>query len=554
MWTFESKKIFQAGALVLAFGLSGIALAQPPAEAPAAAGRQGLRESIETRYRVLPIRNGVVLTPRQERLGVQTIEISGDTIAINGERVSDGVVRAWLAEDAETILRLRGLPPRERQALFGLQTGGRGAVEEEETLAPSEPADEAATEAAAEEVIPDDEAGETEIPAEGEEAGPGVPTPPGAPEPPQAPGEEEAPRSTTGTSGSRVNFGGNITVEKDELAEEAVAIMGSVRVDGEVTRDVQAIAGSVTVNGLVGGDVTAVGGHVRLGPNAVVDGDVTSVGGNVIRAEGAKVHGKTAEVGMAPENGRWENDLRFHPWSPFVGDSLDLAWQLVGLVVLSLLVFLCILLARRPMERAEHFVATEPWRAGLVGFLAQLLFLPLLVALTVLLAITVVGCVLFVLYPFLFIGIALAALLGYAAVAHRVGRFLEARFGWNFGPAPYAAALMGVLAIEVWSLIGRVMGLGGGVLDFLAFTILAFGFVVQYVAWTVGIGAVLLARFDSSARRQAAFYPGPLPPPPAPLPDLPPDPGPAVEEPSLAPERPWDPLPPASPAPPEPER
>ena len=31
---------------------------------------------------------------------------------------------------------------------------------------------------------------------------------------------------------------------------------------------------------------------------------------------------------------------------------------------------------------------------------------------------------------------------------------------------------MGVLAIEVWSLIGRVMGLGGGVLDFLAFTIL----------------------------------------------------------------------------------
>lgn len=552
MWTFEMKRFFQAGALVLAFGLSGIALAQPPAEAPAA-GRQGLRQSTEARYQVLPIRNGVVLTPRQERLGVQTIEISGDTIAINGERVSEGVVRAWLAEDAETILRLRDLPPRERQALFGLQTGGRGTVEDEEAVTPAQPADETGTEG---EAIPDEDAGETEIPSEEEEAVPGVPAPPDAPEPPEEPTSNESPR-TTGTSGSRVNFGGSITVEKDELAEEAVAILGSVRVDGEVAREVTAVGGSVTVNGLVGGNVTAVGGHVRLGPNAVVDGDVTSVGGNVIRAEGAKVHGKTAEVGMVPPDGRWENDIQFHPWSPFVSDSLDLVWQLVGLAVLALLVFLCILLARGPMERAEHFVATEPWRAGLVGFLAQLLFLPLLVALTVLLAITVVGCVLFVLYPFLFIAIALAALLGYAAVAHRLGRLLEARFGWNLGPAPYAAALMGVLAIEIWSLIGRLIGLGNGWLDFLAFLVLAFGVVVQYVAWTVGIGAVLLARFDSSARRTVAYV-GPFPPPPAPLPDLPPDPAlDSTAPPSPDPERPWDPVPPATPPPPdssEPER
>lgn len=551
MWTFEMKKIFQAGVLVLAFGLSGIALAQPPAEEPAAAERQGLRQTIETRYRVLPIRNGVVLTPRQERLGVQTIEISGDTIAVNGERVSEGVVRAWLAEDAEPIFRLRRLPPRERQALFGLQTGGRGAVEDEETVAPAAPADETAAGETEEEVIPDEEVGETEIPAEGE-TGPGIPTPPDAPEPPEVP-EDDGPRETTGTSGSRLNFGGNITVEKDELAEEAVAIMGSVQVDGEVTREVTAVAGSVTINGLVGGDVTAVGGHVRLGPNAVVDGDVTSVGGNVIRVEGAKVHGKTAEVGMTPENGRWENDLRFHPWSPFVSDSLDLVWQLVGVVVLALLVFLCFLLARPSVERAEHFVATEPWRAGLVGFLAQLLFLPLLLALTILLAITVVGCALFLLYPFLFIGIALMALLGYSAVAHRLGRFLEARFGWNFGPGPYAAALMGVLAIEMWSIIGRLIGLGGGLLDFIAFTILAFGVVVQYAAWTVGFGAVLLARFDNSARRRAAMYPGTPPPPPPPLAELPPDPSPDLEEPS-APERPWDPMPPTPSTPHEPER
>lgn len=545
MWTSEMKRIFQAGVVVLAFGLSGIALAQPPAEAPAAAGRQGLRTTIEKRYEVLPIRNGVVLTPRQERLGVQTIEVSGDTIAVNGEKVSEGVVRAWLAEDADLILRLHRLPPSERQALFGLRTGGGAAPEEDVDDAGIPGAGDAGEGVATEDV--EEEVGETEIPAEGEVEGetvPGVPGAPEAPEPPEAPEEAESPRESTGTMGSQVKFGGSITIQKSERAEEAVAILGSVRVDGEVSREVTAVGGSVTINGLVGGDVTAVGGNVRLGPDAVVDGDVASVGGTVIRAEGAKVHGKTSEVGMVPQDGRWENDLQFHPWSPFVSDSLDLVWQLVSLVALALLVFLCILLARRPMERAERYVATEPWRAALVGFLAQLFFLPLLGVVTILLAITVVGCALFLLYPFLFIAIMLAALLGYAAVAHRVGRILEARFGWNLGPAPYAAAAIGVLAIEVWSLFGRVLGLGGGWLDFLAFVVLAFAFVVQYTAWTVGFGAVLLARFESSPRSYQPPMPLAPPPPPAPLPDLPPD----FDEPP-APERPWDPA-----VPPEPER
>lgn len=543
MWTSEMKRIFQAGVVVLAFGLSGIALAQAPAEAPAAAGRQGLRQTIEKRYEVLPIRNGVVLTPRQERLGVQTIEVSGDTIAVNGEKVSEGVVRAWLAEDADLILRLHRLPPQERQALFGLRTGG--AAPDEDAGDAAEVADAASDEGGAAGDA-EEEVGETEIPAEGEV----VPAVPGAPEPPEPPEEVESPEVTTGTLGSRVKFGGSITIDKNERAEEAVAILGSVRVDGEVSREVTAVGGSVTINGLVGGEVTAVGGDVRLGPNAEVDGDVSSVGGTVIRAEGAQVHGKISEVGMVPPDGRWENDLQFHPWSPFVTDSLDLVWQLVQLVALALLVFLCILLARQPMERAERYVVAEPWRAALVGFLAQLFFLPLLGVVTVLLAITVVGCALFLLYPFLFIAILLAALLGYAAVAHRTGRFLEARFGWTLGPAPYAAALMGVLAIEVWSLLGRVLSLGGGWLDFIAFIVLAFGFAVQYAAWTVGFGAVLLARFDNSRRRdQPVVFQAPPPPPaplasPAPLPDLPPD----LDEPP-APERPWDPV-----VPPEPER
>lgn len=500
MWNpSDTTTRLRAWVAVFALALSGPALAQEPAPstpsatAPAAS-RQELRQTLEKSYEVLPLHNGVVLRPRKERVGVRTIEVSGSTIAVNGERVTEGVLRAWLgAEEAEPILRLFALPPRERQVLFGLQPGDEGAAEEDVPAAPS---------------------GEIEIPAEGEgEAVPAIPPPPAPPAPPEEPegtGEDEGPSTS---SGSRVNLFGGITVEKDELAEEAVAILGSVRVEGEVDRDVVAVGGSVTINGRVGGSVTAVGGGVRLGPKAVVDGDISSVGGTIVRAEGSQVHGQTSQVGTDRD---WNDDvdITFHPWSPFLGGTHDLFWQLMGIGILALLVCLCLLVARGPVERVESHVRREPWIAGLVGLLSQLLFLPLLLTVTVLLVITIVGCALIALYPFLFIALGLAALVGYAAVALRVGRLLESRFDRRFG-SPYAVALVGVLAIEIWSVLGRLVGLGGGPLEIIAFTILAFGFAVQYVAWTIGFGAVLLARFGSS---RGTVYPAATTPPPPPVP------------------------------------
>lgn len=521
MWNVsDTKSILRAGLFALALGIAitGPARAQEPAAAtPAEASRQELRQALEQSYEVLPLHNGVMLRPRKERVGVRTIEVSGTTIAVNGERVTEGVLRAWLGqEEAAPILRLYALPARERQALFGLEPGngtgnGNGNGTAEQAIPAEQPE------------------GETEIPAEGE-------PPAAAPEAPEAPEAPDAGDFPSTTTGSRLKFFGNITIDKDELAEEAVALAGSVRVEGEVDRDVTAVGGSVTVNGRVGGSVTAVGGNVRLGPNAVVEGDVTSAGGTIIRAEGSRIGGQTSEAGIDRGRGRdWDRDVdwTFTPWSPFLG-TLDFVWQLAGVGILALLVCLCLLVARAPLERVERHVATEPWVAGLVGFLAQLLFLPLLMTVTVLLVITIVGCALLALYPFLFIALGLAALLGYAAVAYRLGRFLETRFDRRFG-SPYAVALVGVLAIEVWSLLGSLIGLGGGVLEFIAFTILAFGFAVQYVAWTIGFGAVLLARFGGS---RGSAYPvvAPPPPPTAPVPYDPvlegPDPDPEPDRPA----------------------
>ena len=506
-----TQRMLRAGVAVGALVLSGPALAQPsrdpaPPEAPApvaapaapAESRQSLRQVIEKSYEILPLHNGVVLRPRKERLGVRTIELSGDTIAVNGERVTEGVLRAWLAADADPVLRLHRLPARERQALFGVQTGGGRPAEVEEEAA-AEPG------------------GETEIPAEGELPAEGEPPAevpetdiPETPVPPAPPEEPDYPASATG---SKVNLFGGITVEKDELAEEAVAILGTVRVDGEVIREVTAVGGSVIINGRVGGEVTAVGGGVRLGPQAVVDGDVTSVGGSVVRAEGAQVHGQISEVSMIPhDGGDWDDDFSFGPWTFFSG--MDLFWRLAGVGILALLVCLVLMVARPTLDKVELQIEREPWLAGGVGLLAVVLLVLLSIPVTILLIITIVGCVLIALYPFLLIALWLAAFVGYSAVAHRVGRLLEIRFGRRFG-SPYAVAMVGVVAIEALSVLGAVISLGGGFLGFIAFGVLTLGFLVRFAAWMVGFGGVLLARFGSS---RGGPVPAMMPPPPPPAP------------------------------------
>lgn len=477
----------KALALCLVLGLpllaGAVALAQERT-ASAPAGNQELRQQIEQRYQVLPIRGGIVLTPKAARRGVRTIEVSGDTLAVNGERVTAQVARDWLGEDAEPVLSLLSLDPGARRALFDLAAeGAPPAAAPEETATPE----------------PDQE----ETPAEED---------PETPEPAETPEAPEAADEPSVHSGSRVKFGGSIVVEKDELAEEAVAIGGSVRVDGRVTRDAVAIGGPARINGRVGGSVISVGGSVHLGPDAVIEGDVTSVGGVIQRAEGSEIHGATSEVGMSPWGGPWRDGWDFDPdFGPFsfFGSSMEAFGSMMWMVVLGLLTCLLLLLARRPLERVDHRLATEPWKAGLVGLAGVFSFFPLLAVVTVLLVITIIGCALLLLYPFLFLALGLAALLGYAAVAHRVGLWLEARFGRSFG-GPYGAALVGVLAIQIWSVIDQLLAMGPGLLDLVAFMFMVFAYVVEVAAWVVGFGAVLLARFGAPPRP----LPPPVPPPP----------------------------------------
>jgi hypothetical protein len=417
--------------------LMAVVLPVRPAQAQGAA----LRQQIEQRFDVLPLRTGMALQPRSPQAGIKTIEISDGTIAIDGVLATGAELRSRLGADADLVIQLSYLDQAGRQALFG-------------TAAPAGPQPPATP--------------------------PAAPPPPSV-EPPPAPPPPEPPAAGRRDTrrGDRVRIGGGVTVEAGEIVfGDAVAIGGTARVDGEVR-----------------GDVVSVGGSVVLGPRAVVTNDVVVVGGRLERDPSARIDGEVNEVGMGPvdlSNWSW-GGFRPDGFRPF-GSAFALLATVGRIVFLSLLAALVVLLAREHIEGVSTRAAAEPLKAGAIGVLSQLLFLPALITTIVLLVVTIVGIPLLALVPFAILGLLLVALVGFTAVAYRVGAWALSRIDW--GPrGPYASTIAGIVVLAAPLLLARLLGLvGGGLLVPITFALMAIGFVLEYLAWTVGFGAVALSR------------------------------------------------------------
>ncbi len=69
-----------------------------------------LKERVERRFRVLPVRDGIVLTPRREVRGVQSIEIRDGVIAVDGTATTGAQLRERLGADADLVLQVSYLP------------------------------------------------------------------------------------------------------------------------------------------------------------------------------------------------------------------------------------------------------------------------------------------------------------------------------------------------------------------------------------------------------------------------------------------------------------
>jgi cytoskeletal protein CcmA (bactofilin family) len=325
---------------------------------------------------------------------------------------------------------------------------------------------------------------------------------------------------------TQVIVGRDLDIDEDEVVRDAVVIMGELEIDGKVRGDATAILGPVYVNGEVTGTVTAVGADVFLGPDAEIMGDVISVGGSVELEPGARVFGEVDEIDIGPA-------LHFSdmPWSwqhsgPFWDDwqygmAWEAFWTVFKWVLLLLVTSFIFLVAREPVERVSRSLSAEPWKAGLLGLATLMRVLPLVVVATIVLALSIIGIPLLILiWPFGLFALMIACLLGFTATAYTVGSWLADKFGWS---SPYLALLVGIVSIQALSLVANFFGAISGFFYFFALMVGLAGWFVRFVAWTTGLGAVLLAYTEG--RRSGGQ----------------PDPSVAVSQPATAPQPPVSP-------------
>jgi hypothetical protein len=435
-------------AIVITAATAPLAFAQAPTDE-----LRDLRSRVEAKYEVVPLSDGLALRPKVRIPDVRLIEIAEGGVIVDGTPVTGRELRARIGGDTDMILRLSYLDDATRRQLFS-QKPDEAATPEEEQSPPSTPS---------------------------------------APEAPEAP----APPRAHVSHGDRVRIFGNVTVDPDEnIRGQAVAVIGSVHINGEV-----------------GDQVVAVLGSVYLGPGAVVGGDVVSVGGHVYRESGSQVRGGITEVAL----GRGVNaDLSgFGPrWTPFgfmfgpFGGVARLIGTTFHFLVLALLASIALLIARVTVERSAERIAEEPVKTTLVGIVAQLLLLPAFVLVAILLAITIVGIPLLLLLPFAALFLVLLAIAGVAGTALAVGRLARHRFSWN-AEAPFVNLVTGVFVILLPLIVARVVGLAGWAVSPLVFLLVALGLCVEFLAWASGFGAVLVNLFT---RWQARRTPPPAPP------------------------------------------
>lgn len=257
------------------------------------------------------------------------------------------------------------------------------------------------------------------------------------------------------------------------------------------------IGGDATIDGRADDDVVVVGGTLRLGPKAVVGGDVVSVGGEAVIDPAATVRGKVDTAVVVWPDVEWGLGWpiwNWREWWPFAALSATVLRLSLVLVVSLLLTIVAPGWIRSMGTRASSALSS-----GLLGAAAEILFLPALIAVIVGLVISIVGIPLLGAIPFaLALGV-LAWTGGFAAVAACLGARLR---GTSIAASSSLVTdvLIGFVAISALSIVANVFSVGSGWMTPFGWMTSAAGIAVEYVAWTIGLGAALSGMFVRSNR------------------------------------------------------
>lgn len=274
-------------------------------------------------------------------------------------------------------------------------------------------------------------------------------------------------------TGTRLAIAQNVHILRDEeVTDAAVVVGGDLRIDGRV-RD----------------GVVVVGGNLHLASTADVRGDVVLVGGSITRDPGATLHGSVNYVSF----GGWSSQFGWLPSVRFgeFGGWLSLAGTLARVSLLGVLMAMVLVVARAPVARVGRAALAEPMRAMIIGLAAELFFVPLLIAASIGLAITIIGIpFVALLVPIAIVVFVFAFILGFTALACRVGEWIEDRLGWQPGNA-FIATAIGFLVLLGPTMVARFVSVASNASS-LTFLLVAIGVAVEFVAWTMGLGAAII--------------------------------------------------------------
>lgn len=285
---------------------------------------------------------------------------------------------------------------------------------------------------------------------------------------------QETGPTTYRVTGTRIAVGQDVRIERDEEVSDAVIVIG----------------GNLNVDGRVRDGIVVAGGDVHLSSTADVRGDLVVAGGRLTREAGARQVGSVSYVSFGEwwrQNAWWWPTIRFGE----VGRWVSLFGTVARISVLGLLMIVMLALGRAAVARTGRAAFAEPGRALLIGLAAEIFFVPFLVAASIGLAITIIGIpFVAVLVPIAILLFVFAFVLGFTSVACRLGEWVEDTLGWRPGNA-FIATAIGFVILLAPTLLARLT-------DFApfgssaAYALLAVGIVVEYVAWTVGLGAAIV--------------------------------------------------------------
>ena len=263
------------------------------------------------------------------------------------------------------------------------------------------------------------------------------------------------------------------------------------------------IGGTATIDGRTGDEVIVIGGALRVGPSAVIGGDVVSIGGTTTIDPKAQVQGGVNETVIA-----WPTfDARWWAAAAMAANVLRLGFALLMALVVAILV---------PYRvRDIAFQGPSAPAAAAVGLGTQIFFIPALVALSTALVISVIGVPLLLLLPFLVFGAGVVWVAGFTAIAARAGAALRgsrmpATAGLLHEPYPASSSgstvvdvLVGFVAVSGLTVLAHLVSLAGPPAWRAALWIGGVGLLVEYVAWTIGLGAGVVMLLGGRRRDEA---------------------------------------------------